>query len=128
MTELTNAEKGIANGKKLKAYIKTTPLEKIPTNQYGSASQKKILESIGIASSNRNADPIKEEFKKLNDKLGAAPIVRSSSGNSDEVRTLKQTISKLQDRLAALKAENEALKAKQLGEDWFVETGRMVRF
>ncbi len=126
MPRLTNQQKGQANLAKLEAYISSTPLSEIPRNQYGSASQKKILTELCIPSSNRDAELIKEAFERLNKKLCAKPITRSTS-SSDEVRCLKKTISTLQNRVAALKAENELLHSKLQGEAWFIETGRMVR-
>lgn len=126
MSRLTNKARGLMNAQKLREYVLNTPISSIPRNQYGSASQKKILQTLGIPTSNRDSTPIKIIFEKLNKKLGAEAIV-SSSGSSEEIRSLKRTISTLQDRIAALKAENELLKGQQKSEGWFLETGRMVR-
>ncbi|MCW9059418.1 MAG: hypothetical protein OQL11_11145 [Gammaproteobacteria bacterium] len=126
MARLTNKQKGEANEAKLEAYIRSTPLSKIPTNQYGSASQKRILTDLGIPTSNRDSESISTLFEKLNKKLGAETVTRSTA-SSEEVRSLKRTISTLQDRIASLKAENELLRSQQQQELWFLETGRVIR-
>ena len=128
MSDKTNKEKGILNSEKLRRYIEKTPLDDIPRNQFKTASQQKILKSLGIATSNRNAPQIAELFEELDKMFGTTPPQIIKGGNSEEVKSLKQTISKLQNRIAALKGENEELKAEQLGEEWFIETGRLVRF
>lgn len=129
MSRESNIQRGISNLKKLNAYIKSTPLNKIPKNQFGQSSQKRILESLGIASSNRDADPIREAFETLNKKLNSKTVTPPPSAvTNDEVKSLQRTISRLQDRIAALKCENENLKSELLSEEWFLETGRMVRF
>lgn len=126
MARLTNKQKGEANEAKLEAYIRSTPLSKIPTNQYGSASQKRILTDLGIPTSNRDSESISTLFEKLNKKLGAETVTRSTA-SSEEVRSLKRTISTLQDRIASLKAENDLLRSQQQQELWFLETGRVIR-
>lgn len=126
MARLTNKERGEKNSQKLLAYISSTPLKDIPRNQYGSASQFKILTSLQIPTSNRNSSLIENQFIKLNKKLSKT-TKDLTHHSTEEVRNLQNTVSVLQKRLIALEAENDLLKMRLKTEDWFLETGCIVR-
>ncbi len=125
---LPDQEKGRRNASRVENWINGTPLKKIPVNQFRMANVEKILEGAGVPKSAKNNPRVKELIAILNQRLGVDPnlaYVREAS--SAEVKTLRNEINRLQNRVTALGAENSRLRRSLEGEEFFLATGRVIR-
>lgn len=125
---LPDQEKGRRNVSRVEEWINRTPLKKIPVNQFRMANVGKILNGAGVGKSARSNPRVKELIATLNQRLGADPNpTYDRAAPSEDVKALRNEINRLQNRLAALGAENSRLHRALEGEEFFLATGRVVR-
>ena len=129
MPKQSSQKVGIQNVSKVTDYIKKTNLNDMPMNQYGRCSRSKICNQLGITPSTigTNKD-LEKAFNKIDELLGFNNEMPSKrNANLDEVKKLEQEISRLKNKVAGLRAENQKLNRQNLSEDFFISTGRVLR-
>lgn len=112
---------------KLRSYVDKTSISNVPKNQFRKASRQRICKELGITYSTvgSNAD-LADLFDELDTKIGADKT-EAKRPSSNEARQLQARINTLENRVASLKSENEALRSQLKRYEHFEITGRMAR-
>jgi len=121
-------EKKILNASKLEAYLKYSPNDRIPKNQFDGCARSRILKNLGISASSVGTNNLIENlFNDFDESMGKNPTIHHVRNIDNEAaRTMQQKIKRLEERIVTLKAENDALKRAKIGEEWFLDTGRVI--
>ena len=125
---LSPKDKKIRNATKLKEFLKKTPVDKVPRNQFGGCARSRILKDLGIPPSSVGTNNlIESHFNSFDESVGKNPNIYHVRNVDDEtVRALQQKIKRQEERIAALKADNDDLRRQLFGEEWFLETNRVI--
>lgn len=125
---ISSQDKAKYNADAVNEYLGTTNVDKIPRNQYGSVSRSRILKELNISPSSISTNVlIRNAFDNFDERIGKDPNIYHVRNADDEVtKSLQKKVKRLEERVAMLKAENESYKREKLGEEWFIDTGRVI--
>ena len=118
---------GKYNAEILDAWIKKTPIKKVPRNQFNCANRTKILTNLGIQGS-KDQTAIKEALSRLDEKLTGEPSQAKSKNTSDErVEFYRRRIANLEQQLTFSNSELAIYKRRDILVDHLINTGTILK-
>lgn len=125
MKKLSNQQIAQLHTDKLKAWVKSNPL--IPMYQ-GRVNKSEICRTLGITKSTIGSNnSLKKVFDDIEKTISEKPHDSKNILNSNTVKKMEREISRLENRVAVLTAENESLRKATITEQHFLSDGRLVR-